>query len=78
MIFGVLDDYIELTALWKIGLAVLLVAIVVPVAFSTAIVGEARRKEGGSAAIGGTVMLGVGGFIVCAAVVLGLWAMTQK
>jgi hypothetical protein len=78
MTFGVLDDYIELTALWKIGLVVLLVAVIVPMAFSTAIVGEARRKEGGSAAIGGTVLLGVGGLIVAAAVVAGIWAMTQK
>jgi hypothetical protein len=78
MTFGLLDDYIELGALWKIGLAVLLVAIVVPTAFSTAIVGEARRKEGGPAAVSGTVMLGVGGFIVCAAIVAGIWAMTQK
>ena len=30
MMFGVLDDYVQLSALWKIGLAVLLVAVVVP------------------------------------------------
>jgi hypothetical protein len=78
MIFGVLDDYIDLTALWKIGIAVLLVSIIVPVAFSTAIAGEGRRKEAGSSSASGTLMLGVGGLVVAAAVVIGIWAMTRK
>jgi hypothetical protein len=78
MIFGVLDDYIDFTALWKIGIAVLLVSIIVPVAFSTAIVGEDRRRHGGSGSATGTLMLGAGGLVVCLAVVIGIWAMTQK
>ena len=78
MIFGVLGDYIDLHALWKIGIAVLLVSVIVPVAFSAAIVGEDRREKGGSGAVSGTVMLGIGGLVVATAVVIGIWAMTQK
>ena len=78
MIFGVLDDYVDLTALWKIGIAVLLVSVIVPAAFSTAIVGEGRRKAGGQTGVRGIVMLGAGGLVVLAAVAVGIWAMTQK
>jgi hypothetical protein len=79
MIFGVLDDYIDLTALWKIGVAVLLVAVIVPTAFSVAIVGEDRRQhEGGFRSVSGTLMLGIGALVVLGAIVIGLWAMTQK
>jgi hypothetical protein len=78
MTFGVLDDYIDLAAVWKIGIAVLLISIIVPAAFSTAILGEARRKEGGATAASGAVLLGLGSVVVAAAVVVGIWAMTNK
>jgi len=79
MIFGVLDDYIDLTALWKIGIAVLLVAIIVPSAFSVAIVGEDKRQnQGGFRSVSGTLLLGIGGIVVLCAVAIGIWAMTQK
>lgn len=78
MIFGVFSDYVDLHALWKIGIAVLLVAVIVPTAFSVAIVGEDRRQKGGSVSVGGTLMLGIGGLVVCLAVAIGIWAMAQK
>ena len=79
MIFGAFNDYVDLHALWKIGIAVLLVAAIVPTAFSVAIVGEDRRQRGGgSASVGGTLMLGIGGLVVCLAVAVGIWAMAQK
>jgi|tagenome__1003787_1003787.scaffolds.fasta_scaffold12469842_2 hypothetical protein len=78
MIFGVFDDYVDLAALGKIAIAVLLVSVIVPVAFSTAIIGEGRRKQGGTATAGGTVMVGVGVLVVVAAVIVGIWAMTSK
>jgi hypothetical protein len=75
MILGVLDDYVDLGALWKIAIAVLVVSVVVPVAFSTAIVGEGRRRQGGA---GGTVLLGAGGLVVAAAFAIGIWALTHR
>ena len=49
MIFATLSDYIDLTALWKIGVVVLLASVLVPVAFSVGIVGEARREDAADA-----------------------------
>ncbi len=81
MIFATLSDYIDLTALWKIGVVVLLASVLVPVAFSVGIVGEARREGAATherSSVSGLLMLAFGGLVCGAAIVLGIWAMLQK
>ena len=81
MIFATLSDYIDLTALWKIGVVVLLASVLVPVAFSVGIVGEGRREDAAAhqeTSPTGLLMLAFGGVVCAAAIALGIWAMLQK
>ena len=81
MILASFSDYVEPTALWKIVAVSLLASVLVPVAFSVAILGQGRRDQphatsGGRTA--GLLMLVAGGLVCTAAIALGVWAMLQK
>ena len=80
MIFASFSDYVDPTALWKILAASVLVSVLVPVAFSTAILGQGRRDRGGAGhgSATGVLMLVAGGLVCAAAIGLGVWAMLQK
>ena len=81
MIFATLSDYIDLTALWKIGVVVLLGER----ARASLVLHRHRRRgaraktppthQGTSAT--GCLMLAFGGVVCAAAIALGIWAMLQ-
>jgi len=81
MIFASFSDYVDPTALWKILAVSVLVSVLVPVAFSAAILGQGRREQaaatGGGSGVG-LLMLVAGGLVCAAAIALGVWAMLQK
>ena len=81
MIFATLSDYIDLTALWKIGVVVLLASVLVPRRVlrrhrRRGAPREAAAHQETSAA--GLLMLAFGGVVCAAAIALGIWAMLQK
>jgi hypothetical protein len=81
MILASFSDYVDPTALWKIVAVSLLASVLVPVAFSAAILGQGRRDQagitGGGSAVG-LLMLAAGGLVCAAAIALAVWAMLQK
>ena len=81
MILATFSDYVDPQALGKVLAVTLLASVLVPVAFSAAIVGQERREEasalGRSSAVG-TLMVVCGVFVCVAAIALGIWAILQK